>query len=60
MNVDSLINFESIAVHITRLNIALENFPTEVTEEQIEMKLQSEQQIEYWLNVLRRSKGLLK
>jgi len=40
MNVDSLINFESIAVHITRLNIALENFPTEVTEEQIEMKAQ--------------------
>jgi len=60
MNVDSLLTLEGIAIHITRLNIALENFPENATEEQLQMKKDSEQQVEYWVSVLRRSKGLLK
>jgi hypothetical protein len=60
MNVDSLLTLEGIAIHITRLNIALENFPADATEEQIKMKAESEEQVEYWLAVLRRSKGLIK
>ena len=60
MNVDSLLTLEGIAIHVTRLNIALENFPENATEEQLQMKKDSEQQVEYWVSVLRRSKGLLK
>ena len=60
MNVDSLLTLEGIAIHVTRLNIALENFPENATEEQLKMKEDSEQQVEYWVAVLRRAKGLLK
>jgi len=60
MNVDSLLTLEGIAIHITRLNIALENFPENATEEQVQMKGDSEEQVKYWLEVLRRTKGLLK
>jgi GH35 family endo-1,4-beta-xylanase len=60
MNVDSLLTLEGISIHITRLNIALENFPENATEEQLKMKEDSEEQVKYWLEVLRRSKGLIK
>ena len=55
-----LTTLETIAIHITRLNIALENFPENPTDDQKKMKDQSIQEVDYWLAVLRRSKGLLK
>lgn len=55
-----LTTLETIAIHITRLNIALEAFPENPTDEQVQMKEQSIQEVDYWLAVLRRAKGLIK
>jgi len=53
-------DLESIAIHITRLNMALEQFPADATPEQLAMKADSQQQVDYWVSVLKRAKGLMK
>ena len=60
MNSEQQLTLEAIAIHITRLNIALEAFPNEPTEDQVKAKEQSTQEVDYWLAVLRRAKGLIK
>ena len=60
MNTEQPLTLETIAIHITRLNIALETFPDNPTDDQIAAKEQSLKEVDYWLAVLRRAKGLIK